>query len=321
MRNISAIIFASSSLLLSSCASLGGNFGSTSGLPSTLGESSANYGYIPLDALPINQVSTADSCKEQAAPYPFVPVLEALPDLSVRFAVAELKANGGLEFGPSKVTTENSTYRAVLDYVNVDAVPAAMVITRFDSSPVDGVTPLPITMPPAAGSTTIGYSAKLISIGLAEFSEAAPGDSATADAVVFPIYIGVGLRLTAYIRALQGGINLSGLSVIGANADANSLTGTMTVQTLGITGKQIATALPLPSKLDQTTIEQSILAIGTSRAVLYGESSGADAIIKTPRVVGLYSPVGSDPRMINAIYSELSRSRVPWPRPCITQQG
>ena len=147
MRNISAIIFASSSLLLSSCASLGGNFGSTSGLPSTLGESSANYGYIPLDALPINQVSTADSCKEQAAPYPFVPVLEALPDLSVRFAVAELKANGGLEFGPSKVTTENSTYRAVL----------------------------------------------------------------------------------------------------------------------------------------------------------YGESSGADAIIKTPRVVGLYSPVGSDPRMINAI--------------------
>jgi hypothetical protein len=33
-------------------------------------------------------------------------------------------------------------------------------------------------------------------------------------------------------------------------------------------------------------------------------------------VVGLYSPVGSDPRLINAIYSELSRERPPWQHPC-----
>ena len=135
------------------------------------------------------------------------------------------------------------------------------------------------------------------------------------ESYTFPVYLGVGMRLTADIRALKSGVQLNGLGAIGVAADTDAITGTLTVQTLGVSGKSIATALPLPAKLDQTTIEQSILAIGTSRALLYNQSD-RNLLQARPRVVGIYSPVGSDPKLINAIYSELSNDRVKWHRPC-----
>ena len=90
-------------------------------------------------------------------------------------------------------------------------------------------------------------------------------------------------------------------------------------QSLGVNGKSIAMALPLPNKLDQTTIETAILAVGSSRAILYATNGEADAgnqARPSPRVVGLYSPIGTDPLLINAIYAELSKTRPVWRRPC-----
>ena len=117
------------------------------------------------------------------------------------------------------------------------------------------------------------------------------------------------MRLAADIRALKSGIALTSLGAIAAEAEASALSGTLTVQTLGISGKSIATTLPLPSKLDQTTVENGIMALATARAIIYSDDGD---VYTVPRVVGLYSPVGSDPRLINAIYSELARSNAWW---------
>ena len=86
-----------------------------------------------------------------------------------------------------------------------------------------------------------------------------------------------------------------------------------------MTGKSIT--LPLPSKLDQTTIENAILSIGTMRASLYAADLDDGSVYLQPRIVGLYSPIGGDPLFINAVYSELSKQRPRWLAPCVTRRN
>ena len=92
-----------------------------------MGEQYSGYGYIPLDGLSVREISDSATCFGEAdgkkVEWARRPLLESLPDISVRFAVGELSARGGLAFGPVKITAEGGDYRAVLDYVNVDAVP------------------------------------------------------------------------------------------------------------------------------------------------------------------------------------------------------
>ncbi len=310
MGRVWAIASMVCSLALGGCGTLFPQL-SPAGLPRTPGERASNYGYVPLDPLSVEVTNTPERCAVQGKAR--VPLLEALPDLSIRFAVADIDSSGGLSFGPSKVTQTSGTYRAVLDYVNVDVIPVNFLINKVV---VDaGGTPL-LTSPSdpvGPGESISRYNVSYLPTGR-DISEAE--DAANFEVVTVPVYVGVGLRLSADIRALRGNINISGLGVIGAQAEAGALTGTLTVQTLGVNGRSIAMALPLPNKLDQTTIEAGVLAIGGSRAMLYTAGTEDGQVTATPRIVGLYSPIGSDPRLINAIYSELSLARPRWEWPC-----
>jgi hypothetical protein len=291
---------------LSGCATL---FGPPT-LPKSLGESDSGFGYVPLDAL---AVEPQGGCA--TSPH-FGPLLPDLPDLSVRFAVGSFDANGGLAFGPAKVTAAGSAYRVVLDYVNVDVIPVEFRLRKMIAKGDGAAVPVQVSQPIPDGWRVLYYEAKII--GETRLTEQADEalKAASYEQVVIPVYVGIGMRLSADIRALKGGLTLTSLSGIGADAQANRISGTLTVQTLGINGKSVATALPLPSKLDQTTVENGILAIGSSRAFLYGSPSSPGDVTTTPRIVGLYTPVGSDPDLINAIYSELSRKPPVWKRPC-----
>ena len=303
---------------------------SPAGLPKTPGEKASGYGYVPLDPLPVLDGGNENACRLVGAGYEAVPLLEALPDLSIRFAVGSFDASGNLSFGPSQVTASGSAYKAVLDYVNADDIPVTFMIAEFINGP-SGPKAVPFGAQHLPTDDQIGYEVifqpqlqSASSTSQISFSD--PVSIKTPQkptfgpeyyrTVTIPVYVGVGLRLSADVLALHGKVALSGLGAIGAAAEANKLTGTLTVQTLGVNGKSIATALPLPSKLDQTTIEAGILAIGSARAVLYNASSGTDTLTTTPRVVGLYSPIGSDPLLINAIYSELSKYQPSWKRTC-----
>ncbi|WP_338302871.1 hypothetical protein [Erythrobacter sp. Dej080120_24] len=332
-------------LLVVACASALAGCSSISGLnlPQTAGERAANYGYVPLDPLPIQTVAFAGTCRGRYFDSPedgFLPLTQALPDVAVRFAVAEFRQGVGLQFGPSAITAKNQNYRAILDYVNSDSVTVRMLVRKY--ARINGaIGYYPITEPieNARGDAVLAYQAQVIpgqfdysdpdgSFELSGFTPAqlddaqkAALDGAGNDAaegwqqVAFPIYVGVGFRLTADFQALKGDVALGGLGSIGANADAEKLSGSMTLQSIGVNGLGTTTALALPNKLDQTTIEQSILAIGTGRALIYTDTEESKVRL-SPRVIGLYSPVGSDPRLINAVYSELSTIRLPWARPC-----
>lgn len=309
------------SILLGGCTTIGNRH---SGLPATPGERSSGYGYIPLDGLAVDQTFEADSCKgwreftasrapastatelqgNRAGVDPFRPLLESLPDISVRFAVASFDSSGGLTFGPAKVTSKYGTYRAVLDYVNVDAIPTSFVV-----SAIVGRRKMKLSEARGMGLEVEGFEVKT-------YLPSEPFNPETSELVTIPVYVGVGMRVSADVTALEGGVPLVSLGTIGVEAQAKRLTGTLTVQTIGITGESVAVSLPLPSKLDQTTIENGILSIGANRSAIYKTQSGGNGTTTTPRIVGIYSPIGSDPPLINAIYSELSRSRPKWPRPC-----
>jgi hypothetical protein len=308
-------------LLLSGCESIGINRGK---LPSTLGENASGYGYIPLDGLAVDQTLKDNSCSawrnltdsksilstavdirgEKAGEDPFKPLLETLPDISVRFAVASLDSNGGLTFGPAKITAKNKNYRAILDYVNVDAIPVSLWVTAF-------INKKPIKISDIGEDTIADY----YEVSVLTNPEQKPKYS-ESQLITVPVYVGIGMRLSADITAIESGVPLTSLGAIGLEAQSKKLTGTLTVQTIGITGESVATSLPLPSSLDQTTIENGILSIGSNRAVVYRTAANSGGIYITPRIVGLYSPIGSEPALVNAIYSELSRERPQWSRPC-----
>lgn len=293
-------------------------------LPTTLGERSSGYGYIPLDGLAVEQTLESDSCKgwreftvsksasstanelqgTKAGTDPFKPLLESLPDISVRFAVASFDSSGGLTFGPAKITSKYGTYRAVLDYVNVDAIPINLQVSAIVSG-----TRVKLSEARAYGKRIDGFDVKT-------HEQSTSTSVSDSDLVTIPVYVGVGMRVSADVTALEAGIPLVSLGAIGLEAQAKNLTGTLTVQTIGVTGESIAASLPLPSKLDQTTIENGILSIGANRSSIYKTQSPANGTTTTPRVVGIYSPIGSEPALVNAIYSELSRQRPKWHRPC-----
>ena len=301
-------------------------------LPQTLGEKASNYGYIPLDGLPVDQTYDADSCKpwrlsegEKAKENPWKPLLQSLPDISVRFAVASFNSSGALAFGPSKITTAGKNYRAILDYVNVDVIPVRLWITAFKNEK-----PISLFFVNADSSVATFKAQKVketqntSSSGNKGVSDDPPYPG-HSELVSIPVYVGIGMRMAADITAIEGGIALTSLGSIGIQAQAKTIVGTLTVQTIGISGAPIATSLPLPSSLNQTTIENGIMSIGNNRAVVYRPfSKGGEKDIHTltvPRIVGLYSPIGSHPALINAIYTELSTHRPEWPRPCKSRKS
>ena len=316
---IRAVLSALSVSALAACASAGGK------LPRTLGERASGFGYVPLDGLAVSQEIDHAQCrspKDTSKNLDPLPLLESLPDLSVRFAVASFSADGGLTFGPAKVTIAGQAYRAVLDYVNVETVPVDFQLGVAVRDSNGKVHQQGILTPLGVGDTIVSYLARAVGSSVRTqfaFTIQTAKDTALKpgyDPITIPIYIGIGMRLSADIRAQKDNLTLSSLSAIAAEAQTDALSGTLTVQTLGLSGKSVATALPMPSKLDQTTVENGILALGTARSVLYTGTNQLGDVVTTPRIVGLYSPLGADPRLINAIYSELAKVRPTLGRVC-----
>jgi hypothetical protein len=251
-----------------------------------------------------------------------VEILEALPDISVRFAVRSLKGGAQGGFGPVATTVKGENYEAILDYVNNDAVPVTFAVRRVVRETIQtesGGEPTTRTRTALLTETssdqrTVAFEAEVIRDNNSVKTAVELADDENFTEVTFPIYIGIGLRLTANVIALEGGVNISALGQI--SAESEKLAGNLAVQAIGVNGTLVGGAIPTPNKLDQTTIENAILAIGSSRTALYANIDDVSRVNLTPRVVGLYSPIGSDPRLINAIYSALAKTPPDWKRPC-----
>src|SRR5262245_23377000 len=175
--------------------------------PPSLGERNSGFTYIPLDPLPV-ATAPGRSCgdiRDERLPegVKFREVLDALPDNAVRMAIKEYDAKGKLSFGASSVGSEGRRYQVVLDYINVDSTNIRFYIKLKDDEIVDV-------------KRVDDY------FFISDDKRAAlPADVVERKSgnIVIPVYVGVGLRLTADLQVLRGTINLSSLGAIAAGVE------------------------------------------------------------------------------------------------------
>jgi len=115
-----------------------------------------------------------------------------------------------------------------------------------------------------------------------------------------PIYVGIGLRLTANLIVNSGSVDLANLIAIGAAAQAKQLSGTLVIQTLGISGESISSAIPIPSEISESSIQNALVAIGTIKSKIYD-----DKISISPRVIGIYDIFGTDTKAFDTFFASL----------------
>ena len=292
---------------------------SSTKLPRTLGERNSGYSYIPIDPLPIF-IERGRSCGEAGK---FSDLLESLPDQAVRLAIGEFDASGSLTFGPVAIGVEGRSYQVILDYISVDAsqLPVFIHVDKVRRAENDDSLSVYQEQDLYAADTKshrnridYRYSVKPAprfnpenGTARAYFDTLKNSD----DLVVFPVYFGVGLRLTATVTVIKGKVTLSSLGALAAEANAGKLTGTLVVQTLGITGPNVSAALPLPSAINETTIQNAILALGSIKALLHDQGTTI-----RPRVVGIYNPIGGGQEVVNGVISVLAEQPITWFRPC-----
>lgn len=291
-------------IVLSGCGTMYSN--EMFGKANTAGELESGYTYIPIDPFPVQTVP-GDNCKDTGNSTPRQ-LLDALPDNAVRMLVEQFDSSGAVTYGASKAATKGGTYRVTVDYINADTINVPVWISKSMVRTKTGTyEPVYIFSPP---STDFIMESAIYEVTR---DEPAIKDSFPIYAQFnIPVYVGVGLRVSANVYVTEANANISGIGIIGAEAEAQRLKGSLVVQTLGINGKSIAAALPIQSELNRTTAQNAIVAVGSIKALLY-----ADETIKSPRVVGIYLPFPGGKSLVNAIISELSKKRVKWERPCL----
>ncbi|EGN75560.1 hypothetical protein A28LD_1173 [Idiomarina sp. A28L] len=210
-------------------------------------------------------------------------VLNALSDETMRLAIGTFTQEGGLSFGPAKLGVQGNNYVVILDYIkfSTDSLPVLV-----SSSPVDGK-----------------RVATLVSEGNEELATN-----------VVPVYIGVGLRLTANIYVKKGELDLSSLFALGVAARAEQVSGTLIIQTLGVSGQEISSLIPMPSEISESSIQNAMLALASIKVKMYDENTQI-----TPRVVGVYNNLGGGQTTINGFISSLLQRPIVFPRQPATE--
>ena len=157
--------------------------------------------------------------------------------------------------------------------------------------------------------TTLPLKVKLASSdssGEKNFSRVS--QQAISSETVVPVYIGVGLRLTANVTVTEGSVDLGNLIALGIAAQSNKITGTLVVQTLGISGEGISANIPMPSDINQTSIQNAIQALGAIKANIYSEKT-----LVSPRVVGIYNNLGGGAVTVNRFIAKVLEEPISLP--------
>jgi hypothetical protein len=262
------------------------------------------------------------------------------PDLTVRIAIAKLDQSGSFEFGAVKAAAANSTYKVIFDFINADQVGHQVTATPVFSGACDPAmdgttTALDINFRRMLRETSEDPKAACRATLLVEsvpfpstksfdppFATAGGQKRGKASRVALPIFIGVGLRVTADITTVSlsadAKINLASLAGIGAAASNNQLVGTLTFQTLGVTGSDVMPLVPVPSKLDETTVSNALIAVGEIKALLSkGASEDATSRNKlriSPRILGFYNSLPGGSETVNQVIVDLIQTQsVQWP--------
>lgn len=221
----------------------------------------SSWGYTPIDPLP---VYFKELWTGRIINEEVNNVLDLLPDETMRIAIGQIQQDGNILYGPAKAGIAGNKYVVVLDYI------------KFNTNYVD-----------------VDFSGQ-------EAAKTAESPGSKVQLIKVPLYIGVGLRLTANVSVNEGSLDLSNLFALGAAAQAKQVSGTMVVQTLGISGEKISTLIPMPSEINPSTIQNVLLSLGSVKAKIYDPGTKV-----SPRAVGIYKNFEGGQQTIHRIISSI----------------
>jgi hypothetical protein len=262
----------------------------------TLGEKARgrqvlSYGYTPIDPLPAENVTTGD--------------LSEFPDETMRLAIGSVSMDGSISYGPARIGGAGSNYVVTLDYIKYKTAPLYLGKVGSETatnSPTWTNWTAPSYRTKFQAGTNVYYLADSPALNI-------PGHRYIPANTIIPVYIGVGLRLTANITVTKGEVNLGNLFAVGAGVESGKVVGTLVIQTLGISGPSISAAIPVPGEVNPTTIQNALMAIGTIKSKIYDEET-----TKEPRVLALYNTLGGDTDTMNGLLSAWLESQFTPPR-------
>lgn len=266
-------------------------------IPKSLGDPKNNfsYGYHPLDPLPVITIDTLESKDKNFR------LQKSLPDESMRIAIGNYSRNGGITYGNNSIGYKGNRYIVILDYIKYDTkafnVGVLKAYNRLDEKRNDEIYILPVDSLESSGKKFMEeirhFEGRYSRNGYTRSSVSTTTQFTTSEATL-PVFIGIGLRLTATIEVNKGSVDLGNLTALGVAAESGNVSGTLVIQTLGISGENISNLIMMPSEINTTTIQNAILSLGAIKAKMYEND-----VVLTPRVVGLYNNVGGGEKAIN----------------------
>jgi hypothetical protein len=242
---------------------------------------------------------------------------------ATRVAMAKMNAKGTLSYGPVGVTVAGETYSMIIDYIKYMTVPAGV---RVYEARTAGVPPrikpgfsarVPANLQPkdynrylyAFESGTgipdrvryVAQDASALPPQPSEQNSREGADKTMKQSIArverdesireifvgsMPLYVGVGIRVRADFKSVGADLKLSGLPGLSAEAANGRISGTLSVQTLGIGGEEITPLMQIPSDLSIASIQAAIQAAASIKVKIHDPKT-----IVQPMIVGFESPV------------------------------
>jgi hypothetical protein len=262
--------------------------------PQSIGDINAGYRYVPVDPLPVSFTNDLSACVAPAGTTPGL--MNALPNLASRVATEDTTAEASVTVPAVTAGGSGRSYRVTQDFIIYDTATLRFEVPSDLLGP-DQMTPA--SRPPPA------------SLARVRALDPDENPSGTNQVIAVPVYVGVGLRLTANLQIRAGKVNLTDLGAISGAVSANRVQGGLVSQLLGLGGTRASAMAPGPGELNPTTIQAAAVAMGQIRAIVYDAGTQ-----RWPQVVGIHYPFARvNPALVNAIQSELARHPIAW-HPC-----
>ncbi|GGG25446.1 hypothetical protein GCM10011344_27630 [Dokdonia pacifica] len=266
----------------------------------------AMKGYQPIDPIKILVKTQNDSISMNQ-------IINQLPNEATRIAIGKINQNGSIAFGPFNVAKAGESYTVIVDYIKyiTTSIPAEyneeyqiddyatnslkrdwLKIYNGEANPKKELfTKLDTTL---IGKKIINRQTELrtnhgvVSTQKREYRFIVDTKKKSfSHKVKIPVYVGVGLRIQASVTVVKDSLslNLGSLYGLAIAASKDQLNGTLVIQTLGISGENISPAVPIPDRINETTIQAAMQSLATIKSKIYDVKTQI-----TPQVVAFGLP-------------------------------
>ncbi|MDX8552013.1 hypothetical protein MK851_00025 [Tenacibaculum sp. 1B UA] len=256
-------------------------------------------GYQPIDPIQLTVEKENDTLS-------FKDIISEFPNEATRVAVGRVNQSGSLTFGTFNVARNGESYSVIIDYIKyiTTAIPARYSENYTTKKYADyvrnnynflGERLDTLKIPDNLKSKNVLLSEQILSTNYGSVNEFNAElqvqnqnlrlDKSQNHNIKIPVYVGIGLRIQASVTVLKDSVNLGSLYGLGVAASQNRLSGTLIIQSLGISGENVSPIIPIPDRINESTIQTAMQSLATIKSKIYDTKTKI-----TPQVVAFGLP-------------------------------